>query len=186
MSQTSRDQPNSLNIRRGKVISCVRYCIIPSPVGRLLLAGDQQALHCLSFQDGKNPDSPCSEWIHDEKSFSDVMQQLREYFSGKRTTFSIELRPQGTPFQQRVWRALRKIPYGRTMSYGEIAKSIGQPTAARAVGAANGQNPLSIFVPCHRVIGQSGQLVGYGGGLEIKEKLLALERQVSSRTQQTA
>lgn len=159
----------------------MRYCVIPSPVGHLLLAGDHQALHCLSFQDGKNPESPNSNWKHDKKPFADVIQQLREYFSGRRTTFNIALHPQGTPFQRRVWQALTKIPYGDTVSYGDIAKSIGQPSASRAVGAANGRNPLSIFVPCHRVIGHSGLLVGYGGGLHIKEKLLALEHQVLSK-----
>jgi methylated-DNA-[protein]-cysteine S-methyltransferase len=103
------------------------------------------------------------------------MRQLTEYFSGKRKTFTITLAPQGTPFQQRVWQALQSIPYGRTLSYGQIAKAIGKPKAARAVGAANGQNPVSIIVPCHRVIGSNGKLVGYGGGLSIKEALLAHE-----------
>ncbi|MEC4672608.1 MAG: methylated-DNA--[protein]-cysteine S-methyltransferase [Nitrospirota bacterium] len=181
MPRTSRKKPDSPNAGKKKNQSIVRYCVIPSPVGHLLLAGDQKALHCLSFQDGKNPEIPSSHWIHDQKPFNDVIQQLGEYFSGTRTTFSINLSPHGTPFQRRVWHALTKIPYGQTVSYGSIAKSIGQPTASRAVGSANGQNPLSIFVPCHRVIGQSGQLIGYGGGLHIKEKLLALEHQVSSK-----
>ena len=158
----------------------VRYCVIPSPVGSLLLAGDRQALHVLSFQDGKNPEVPSPDWIQDRKPFANIIHQLAEYFSGIRTTFSVEILPQGTPFQRRVWQALTTIPYGHTVSYGDIARAIGQPTASRAVGAANGQNPLSIIVPCHRVIGHSGKLVGYGGGLPIKEKLLSLERHVAT------
>ncbi len=153
----------------------VSYCVIPSPVGRLLLAGTARALTHLSFQDGRHPIEPDPRWTYDEKPFQRPIRQLNEYFSGKRKTFAINLAPQGTPFQQRVWQALRTIPYGQTLSYGHIAKAIGQPTASRAVGAANGQNPVSIIVPCHRVIGSNGKLVGYGGGLSIKEALLALE-----------
>jgi len=152
------------------------YCIIPSPVGDLLLAGNRQALHHLSFQEGKHPTVVPPHWIQDRKPFRDVIHQLAEYFSGTRTTFHVSLCPQGTPFQRQVWQALTTIPYGQTASYGDIARSIGKPAASRAVGAANGQNPLSIIVPCHRVIGHSGKLVGYGGGLPIKEKLLSLER----------
>lgn len=186
MSLTDLRQPDSPKARKGKSQSFIKYCVIPSPVGRLLLAGDQQALHYLSFQDGKNPEVPQSDWIHDKKPFADVIQQLREYFSGTRTTFQVNLFRHGTPFQRRVWQALTKVPYGQTVSYGDIAKSIGQPTASRAVGAANGKNPLSIFIPCHRVIGESGQLIGYGGGLPIKEDLLALEHRVSSKSKPTA
>ena len=119
-----------------------------------------------------NPDPG---WTYDEKPFRDVINQLRMYFLGKRKTFSVKLKPEGTPFQRRVWQALNTIPYGKTVSYGEIAKAIGKPTASRAVGAANGKNPLSIIVPCHRVIGGTGKLVGYGGGLGMKKTLLTLE-----------
>lgn len=146
-----------------------------SPVGRILLAGNARALTHLSFQDSRHPIEPDPRWTHSEQPFQHPMRQLKEYFSGKRKTFTITLAPQGTPFQQRVWQALQSIPYGRTLSYGQIAKAIGKPTAARAVGAANGQNPVSIIVPCHRVIGSNGKLVGYGGGLSIKEALLAHE-----------
>lgn len=153
----------------------VSYCIVRSPVGRILLAGNARALTHLSFQDGRHPTEPDPGWIYAEKPFQRPIRQLEEYFSGKRKTFTITLAPQGTPFQQRVWQALRAIPYGQTQSYGQIAKAVGKPSASRAVGAANGQNPISIIVPCHRVIGSNGKLVGYGGGLSIKETLLAHE-----------
>lgn len=104
--------------------------------------------------------------------------QLKEYFLGKRKEFDLPLLPEGTDFQQRVWKALREIPFGETKSYGEIAKNIGNPKAARAVGMANNKNPISIFIPCHRVIGSNGKLVGYGGGLKIKEYLLKIEKKI--------
>jgi len=151
------------------------YCVVQSPVGRILLAGNARTLTHLSFQDGRHPMDPDPRWIYSEQPFQRPMRQLNEYFSGKRKTFSIPLTPKGTPFQQRVWQALQTIPYGQTLSYGQIAKAIGKPTAARAVGAANGQNPISIIVPCHRVIGSNGKLVGYGGGLSIKDALLVHE-----------
>ncbi|BDR67147.1 methylated-DNA--[protein]-cysteine methyltransferase [Clostridium tetani] len=106
--------------------------------------------------------------------------QLKEYFLGKRKEFDLPLLPEGTDFQQRVWKALREIPFGETKSYGEIAKNIGNPKAARAVGMANNKNPISIFIPCHRVIGSNGKLVGYGGGLKIKEYLLKIEKNINS------
>lgn len=152
------------------------YCVIESPVGRLLLAGNAQALTHLSFQDGRHPTKPDPRWTYSETPFHKSIQQLHEYFSGKRKTFKINLAPEGTPFQRKVWDALQTIPYGRTLSYGQIANAIGKPQAVRAVGAANGQNPLSIVIPCHRVIGSNGKLVGFGGGLSIKEALLSHER----------
>ncbi len=109
---------------------------------------------------------------------ADVMRQLQEYLAGERRTFDVTLAPAGTPFQQRVWEALLTIPYGETISYGEQARRIGQPTASRAVGGANGRNPISIIVPCHRVIGASGKLTGYAGGVDRKDWLLAHERAV--------
>ncbi len=163
--------PAKARVRR----DTVSYCIVRSPVGRILLAGNARALTHLSFQDGRHPTGPDPRWVYDEKPFQRPIRQLEEYFSGKRKTFTITLAAQGTPFQQRVWQALRTIPYGRTRSYGQVAKAVGKPKAARAVGAANGQNPISIIVPCHRVIGSTGKLVGYGGGLSIKETLLAHE-----------
>lgn len=163
--------PAKTRVRRG----AVSYCIVESPVGRLLLAGNARALTHLSFQDGRHPIDPDPRWIYAEQPFQRPIRQLKEYFSGKRKTFAVALAPQGTLFQQRVWQALRAIPYGQTLSYGQIAKAVGKPKASRAVGAANGQNPISIIVPCHRVIGSNGKLVGYGGGLSIKETLLAHE-----------
>ena len=156
--------------------SLMSYCILASPVGDLLIAGDKTGLKLINFQEGKHPRALPSNWTEDRQLFRPVIQQLNAYFEGRLTRFSLKLAPEGTPFQQKVWMVLRKIPYGITVSYGDIAKRIGNPKASRAVGAANGQNPLSIVVPCHRVIGQSGDLVGYGGGLPIKKSLLALER----------
>ncbi len=163
---------NPVSVRLGS--TC--YCIVQSPVGRILLAGNAHALTHLSFQDGRHPTPPDPRWTYSETPFQRPIRQLEEYFSGKRKTFTIALAPQGTPFQQRVWQALQTIPYGHTRSYGQVAEAIGKPNAARAVGAANRQNPVSIMVPCHRVIGSNGTLVGYGGGLSVKEALLAHER----------
>ena len=172
-SVLSRQQPFSAGGRVRR--DAVSYCIVQTPVGRILLAGNARALTHLSFQDGRHPTEPDPQWTYAEKPFQRSIRQLHEYFSGKRKTFTINLAPQGTPFQQRVWEALRAIPYGQTLSYGQIAKAVGKPKASRAVGAANGQNPISIIVPCHRVIGSNGKLVGYGGGLSIKETLLVHE-----------
>lgn len=155
------------------------YCVIESPVGKLLLAGNAQALTHVSFQDGRRSTQPDPQWTYSETPFQKSIQQLHEYFSGKRKTFKIKLAPEGTPFQRKVWDALQTIPYGRTLSYRQIANAIGKPQAVRAVGAANGQNPLSIVIPCHRVIGSNGKLVGFGGGLPIKEALLSHERRHS-------
>jgi methylated-DNA-[protein]-cysteine S-methyltransferase len=151
------------------------YWIWPSPVGRLLLIGDGRGLCGLHFQDGAHPLEIDEAWKKQRSSFTDVMKQLEQYFAGRLQTFTLPLSLQGTDFQLSVWQALTTIPYGRTVSYGAIAKKIGNPKSSRAVGAANGQNPVSIIVPCHRVIGQNGKLVGYGGGLLIKEALLGLE-----------
>lgn len=160
--------------------SRLQYCVIDSPVGKILLAGNRQGLRLVSFQDGTHPVPPQPGWSFDEKPFRTAIRQLAEYFEGRRKKFSIKLSPEGTPFQHRVWQRLRSVPYGRTASYGEIATAVGQPKASRAVGAANGRNPLSIVVPCHRIIGRTGQLVGYGGGLGIKGTLLSLERRYDS------
>ncbi len=160
----------------------VFYYLLRSPVGRLLLVGDHQALGRLQFQDGKHPQAIDPQWEKAQHPFEEVISQLEEYFKGRRTRFTVKLSPEGTTFQQGVWKALRHIPYGKTVSYGEIAKRIGNSNASRAVGSANGQNPISIIVPCHRVIGANGKLVGYGGGLPIKQTLLELEqRAVKSR-----
>ncbi len=153
------------------------YDLFRSPVGELLLVGDHQVLKVLSFQDGKHPEAIDPQWKKNRQAFNHVILQLQEYFKGRLTKFSVKLSPDGTDFQKKVWKALRTIPYGETVSYGDIAKQIGNPHASRAVGAANGQNPISIIVPCHRVIGANGKLVGYGGGLPIKQTLLSLEQQ---------
>ena len=146
-----------------------------SPVGRLLLAGTAQALTTVHFQAGPRPLRPAEEWCRAAAPFARVQAQFLEYFSGARRRFELPLAPAGTPFQLRVWRALCTIPYGETLSYGELARRLGLVGGARAVGLANGANPLPIVVPCHRVIGADGTLTGFGGGLQIKRSLLALE-----------
>jgi methylated-DNA-[protein]-cysteine S-methyltransferase len=141
----------------------------------LLLAGSCGALTLVHFQSGPRPWRPPGEWLQQEQPFRPAITQLREYFAGTRRHFELALAPRGTPFQLAVWQVLRAIPYGQTMSYGEIARGLGRPEAARAVGLANGANPLPIIVPCHRVIGADGSLTGFGGGLPIKRALLQLE-----------
>jgi methylated-DNA-[protein]-cysteine S-methyltransferase len=147
-----------------------------SPVGRLLLAGNDGFLSVLWFQSGTRPMTPDPAWREDASALGTAIEELQEYFAGRLQRFSLQLRPSGTEFQKRVWKELQAIPYGETISYGQLAERIGNPKASRAVGLANGANPISIVVPCHRVIGANGKLTGYGGGLNIKEKLLALER----------
>jgi methylated-DNA-[protein]-cysteine S-methyltransferase len=146
-----------------------------SPVGPLLLAGSADALTHLHFQAAPRPLRPAAEWRCDAAPFAAVLAQLQEYFAGARRTFCLPLAPRGTPFQLTVWQALQAIPYGETRSYGELARRIGLGGGARAVGLANGANPLPIIVPCHRVIGADGSLTGFGGGLPIKRALLSLE-----------
>jgi methylated-DNA-[protein]-cysteine S-methyltransferase len=146
-----------------------------SPVGALLLAGEGTALTRLHFQSGRQPLRPAPGWRRDPQPFADAVRELEEYFAGARRTFTVPLAPRGTAFQLSVWQALRAIPYGETLSYGELARRLGCPTGARAVGLANGANPLPIIVPCHRVIGADGSLTGFGGGLATKRALLALE-----------
>ncbi|MEQ9406656.1 MAG: methylated-DNA--[protein]-cysteine S-methyltransferase [Fuerstiella sp.] len=149
-----------------------------TPVGRLLLAGDDDTLHYVAFDDGNSRqrhDLPKSDWVRNDGPFREAVRQLKAYFAGRLTEFDLLVEGRGTDFQKKVWNALREVPYGQTTSYGQIAAAIGQPTASRAVGMANGRNPISIIVPCHRIIGSSGKLVGYGGGLDRKTKLLQLE-----------
>ena len=119
---------------------------------------------------------PESGWKEDPSDLIEPIRQLRDYFAGELEKFQLSLGPEGTPFQQKVWNELCRIPYGETISYGELARRIGNPNASRAVGLANGSNPIPIVIPCHRVIGSNGKLTGYGGGLPIKEKPLALEK----------
>jgi len=146
-----------------------------SPIGELLLVGDGTALSGLYMQAGPAPKRIDPSWERSDAAFVDAVEQLAEYFDGRRLEFDLPLAPQGPPFQRQVWQALREIPYGETITYGEQARRIGHPDAARAVGAANGQNPIAVIVPCHRVIGANGSLTGFGGGLERKRLLLDLE-----------
>jgi methylated-DNA-[protein]-cysteine S-methyltransferase len=153
-----------------------RYTWMDSPIGRLFLARDDRALRLLWFSGGRHVVTPASGWSQAPDAFEDDVAQLREYFAGRRRTFELDVEPRGTAFQERVWRALVDIPYGETISYGELARRIGDVRAVRAVGLANGANPISIIVPCHRVIGANGSLTGYGGGLPTKKALLDLEQ----------
>jgi methylated-DNA-[protein]-cysteine S-methyltransferase len=157
-------------------MSMLSFHTIDSPIGELLLTGDGRALTGLHMQ----PFDIHPQWRRDPAAFADAEAQLHAYFEGRLEDFDLPLAPRGTEFQLRVWEALRAIPYGETTSYGELAAAIGSPGASRAVGAANGRNPIAVIVPCHRVIGASGMLTGYGGGLERKRILLELEQGVAS------
>ena len=151
------------------------HCEISTPIGPLWLSGDEEGLREISFGGApRNARVPPGE-RPSRAPFRDVIIQLEEYFAGRRTRFDVRLAPRGTPFQLRVWSHLRAIPYGETTTYGEIARQLGNPNACRAVGAANGRNPIPVIIPCHRVVGADGSLTGFGGGLAIKEALLALE-----------
>lgn len=152
------------------------YTYLDSPVGPLLLAGRGETLISIGFPEGRMAMVPDPSWARDDAAFDLARRQLDEYFAGRRQRFELDLAPQATPFQARVLAALVQIPYGETRSYKEIAATIGQPKAVRAVGGANGSNPLPIVIPCHRVIGSGGQLTGFGGGLDTKRYLLDLER----------
>lgn len=151
------------------------FCIVPSPLGELLLAGDGERLGALYMDAHDIWPQKQPHWIWDEAPFRRVRAQLDAYFAGTLRVFDLPLALAGTPFQQRVWQALLEIPYGVTISYGELARRLGDPKASRAVGLANGRNPVSIIVPCHRVIGADGALTGYGGGLDNKRWLLTHE-----------
>ena len=151
------------------------YRYLATPIGDLLIAGDDDALCVLGFPEGSMRKDPEPDWIYSEKPFDAVCEQLTAYFAGSRREFDLNLRPGGTEFQLQVLDELRKIPYGTTTSYGDIARRIGRPKAIRAVGQANGRNPIPIIIPCHRVIGSTGHLTGFGGGLPTKEALLRLE-----------
>jgi methylated-DNA-[protein]-cysteine S-methyltransferase len=165
-------------------VHAIRYRTMTSPVGFITVAGavddHDEAVSHLQMEDQAHPPAGAEEWTRDESAFQSVVDQLDAYFDGDLTEFCVDLRLDGTEFQRRVWAGLLAIPYGETISYGELAARIGQPTASRAVGLANGRNPVGIIVPCHRVIGANGSLTGYGGGLDRKRTLLDLER---ARTQ---
>jgi methylated-DNA-[protein]-cysteine S-methyltransferase len=158
----------------------IEYCTIASPIGELLLAGEGEKLRILHMQGGRSRLPPGAGWTWSDSAFAEVRAQLEEYFAGRRRRFDLALEPTGTPFELAVWRALVEIPYGETVSYGELAARIGRPGAPRAVGVANARNPIAVIVPCHRVIGADGSLTGYGGGLERKRLLLDLEAGVQA------
>jgi methylated-DNA-[protein]-cysteine S-methyltransferase len=151
----------------------MRFSTLTTPIGELVITADPDGAITSLHLPNHPPDT--TGWERDDALLAEPRRQLTEYFAGERTTFDLPLRPTGAPFQLRVWDALQRIPYGETTSYGEIAGEIGHPGSARAVGAANGRNPIAIVVPCHRVIGADGSLTGYGGGLECKRALLDLE-----------
>jgi methylated-DNA-[protein]-cysteine S-methyltransferase len=154
-----------------------RFTYAPTPVGEVLLTADGSGhLTGIYWPEHRRAPKPGAGWERDDAAFAGVREQLAEYFAGERTGFDLPAAPRGTPFQHRVWDALKEIPFGATVTYGELAERIGRPTAARAVGLANGRNPLSIVVPCHRVVGSGGVLTGYAGGLDVKRRLLEHER----------
>ena len=157
------------------------YCYFDTPIGELLLAGEADSLSMIGFPKGAMRRDPETDWIYNEAPFDIVRGQLAEYFAGERKDFDLPLSLSGTEFQVAVLEALQQIPYGETTSYGAVAKQIGRPKAVRAVGAANGRNPIPIIVPCHRVIGTSGDLTGFGGGLDTKAALLRLEAENSNK-----
>jgi methylated-DNA-[protein]-cysteine S-methyltransferase len=156
------------------------YCDIGTPIGPLRLVGHETRLAAIYFQSGPHPTTVQPEWIPSAHPFQIVVRQLNEYFVGRRRRFDVPLEPTGTPFQRAVWQELSRIPYGTTSSYGEIAGRIGRPLASRAVGRANSANPWPIVVPCHRVIGANHSLIGFGGGLGIKRRLLILEAEADA------
>jgi methylated-DNA-[protein]-cysteine S-methyltransferase len=159
------------------------YTKVESPVGPLTLVAEGDALVGLYFANAPLAAAPPAAWVHDERRLGAAAAQLAEYFAGERTAFDLPLAPHGTPFQRAVWDALLEIPFGETASYGELARAIGKPAASRAVGAANGRNPLAIVIPCHRVIGADGSMTGYGGEIARKRALLELEARVKARAQ---
>lgn len=166
------------------------YSLMDSPIGFLELEARDGAITCIRFagkksepKDGTDGAGGTDEPNSEQQVITDTIQQLREYFAGNRKEFSIPLRPEGTEFQRRVWKALMQIPYGETRSYGEVACMVGNPRACRAVGMANHNNPVPILIPCHRVVGKNGNLTGYAGGLDKKTALLELERSTNKSIQ---
>ena len=154
----------------------LHYDRFDSPIGELTVAGDAHGIAHILFPQNRHDAKGREDWIHNPATVHDAREQLLAYLHGERTHFDLPLEPRGTPFKLRVWNALADIPFGQTWSYLQLATLLGQPTATRAVGAANGRNPLPIVLPCHRVIGRNGALTGFGGGLETKAALLRLEQ----------
>lgn len=155
----------------------IRFTLFDSPLGDIRVASDGGAILAIGFPGQKHDVATGADWQRDDAApeLDAARTQLTEYFAGERRDFDLPLAPQGSDFQQRVWRTLLRIGYGRTSTYGALAQALARPTAARAVGAAVGRNPIAIVVPCHRIIGADGALTGYAGGLERKTRLLALE-----------
>lgn len=174
---TMPDREAQLTRGRGDPLA---YTTVPSPLGDLLLIGDEFRLSGLYMSTAHWGKAVGDDWIQDKSPFQDAVRQLDAYFAGDLKSFDLPLDLRGTPFQLKVWQALQEIPYGQTISYGELARRVGNPKASRAVGLANGKNPVSIIVPCHRVIGASGSLTGYGGGIERKRWLLDLEERTQN------
>lgn len=165
----------------------MNYTYLETPIGRLLIAGDATAVHRITFPQRGHAAKPEPEWQESQRGpVGEAVRQLNEYFAEKRAAFDLPLAPEGTAFQRSVWRQLQEIPYGETISYGELARRVGNPKASRAVGSANGANPLPIVIPCHRVIAGDGTLGGFGGGLPTKQMLLALELQASAANRAVA
>jgi methylated-DNA-[protein]-cysteine S-methyltransferase len=156
------------------------YAITDSPIGELLVLGDEERVRGLLMNGDGAYDARKLDLTRNQRAFADTIDQLDEYFAGRRDTFDLPLETNGTEFQRAVWNALEQIPYGETRSYGQIAAQVGRPKAARAVGMANNRNPIAVIVPCHRVVGSGGALVGYAGGLERKVWLLDHEREARS------
>ncbi len=160
----------------------IMYTTVESPVGPLLLAASTEGLQLIEFPDPRHRVQRTDDWKQGDHPVLDAARtQLGEYFAGDRSEFELPLAPQGTPFQREVWSALAEIPYGKTSTYAELASRAGRPTAVRAVGAAIGRNPLSIVVPCHRVVGADGSLTGFSGGLPAKQHLLELENALPAK-----
>jgi methylated-DNA-[protein]-cysteine S-methyltransferase len=166
--------------------SRILYTSLDSPVGALVLTSDGEAITGLFMDKYQGEPFSIGDWARDDGLFREAADQLRAYFAGELTDFDLPIATGGAPFQQRVWAELRKIPYGSTISYGELARRIGNPKASRAVGSANGDNPISIIIPCHRVIGSNGKLTGYGGGIERKKFLLEFEAETLAKQDRDA
>ena len=153
----------------------LHYTFLNTPIGQLLLAGLAETIHFVGFPEGKMAIAPPVHWQRNDDILQQCQAQLQDYFNGQRTSFDLHLSPEGTDFQRQVWQQLQQIPFGKTCSYKDIAQAIQRPKSVRAVGAANGRNPIPIIIPCHRVIGADGSLTGFGGGLDTKRILLKLE-----------
>ena len=157
----------------------LEYTYMETPVGQLMLAGEGEVLHYLSFPSGKMCFKPKPDWDYHAAAFKQTRHQIDDYFAGQLKRFDLALAPSGTEFQMQVLGALQKIPFGQMRSYKDIAEAIGRPNSMRAVGAANGRNPIPLIIPCHRVVGADGSLTGFGGGLDTKAFLLRLEGAIS-------